>query len=307
MEEARVGLGCMALTGIYGKVERRDAIGVIQRAFDLGIRHFDTAELYGPYENEILLAEALGPHRLKANIATKFGYKIVNRKIVGLDSQPNSIRRAVEGSLRRLKRDRIDLLYQHRADPNVPIEDVVGTMSELIIEGKVAELGLSNTDKPTLDRARSVYSIAAIQNEYSIVHRTPEIALAPSLVGLNTKFVAFSPLARGLLCGNSVSGPKRGFDDYRRSAPAFSENSINEARSQLNPLWKISQQRRTTSAAVALAWLMSKNEMISVIPGAKTTSQISQCISASAIRLTKEEIQKLDNIGKLATPNVQHV
>ena len=197
----RIGLGCMALTGIYGPIGRGKAIAVIRRAFDLGVDHYDTAELYGPYINEELLADALGPRSREVRIATKFGYRLEGGRIAGLDSSPHAIRRAVEGSLRRLRRERIDLLYQHRPDPHIPVEDVVGTMSKLVKEGKVADLGLCATDHATLERARAIHPIAAVQNSYSLIDREAEAGVLPALSDHRTAFVAYSPLARGILAG----------------------------------------------------------------------------------------------------------
>lgn len=287
----------MALTGIYGRIERRDAIAVIHRALDLGIDHFDTAELYGPYVNEELLAEALGPRRPEVQIATKFGYKLENGRIVGLDSRPSSIRRAVEGSLRRLRRERIDLLYQHRVDPNVLIEDVVGTMADLVTEGKVAALGLSAIDGATLERAQTVHAIVAVQNEYSLIQRQAEVSLLPALDGQATTLVAFSPLGRGIICGNLVGLSDRDPADYRISDARFAPDRSSTIVTQLQPLWKIAQQREVPPAVVALAWLLAKSPKVSVIPGARSPIQIGISMQAAVFRLSAEEYEHLDSIN----------
>lgn len=287
----------MALTGIYGRIERRDAISVIHRALDLGIDHFDTAELYGPYANEELLADALGSHRSDLRIATKFGYKLEGGRIAGLDSRPSSIRHAVEGSLCRLRRERIDLLYQHRGDPNVPIEDVVGTMADLVAEGKVAALGLSAIDGATLERAQSIHTIAAVQNEFSLIQRQADIALLPVLDGQATSFVAFSPLGRGLLCGNLVAAFDRDPTDYRITDSRFASDRISTIATQLQPLWKIAQQREVPPAVVALAWLLAKSPKVSVIPGARSPNQVGISMQAALFRLSAEEYEYLDSIN----------
>lgn len=295
--ERRIGLGCMALTGIYGRVERSDAIDVIHRALDLGINHFDTAELYGPYANEELLAEALGSRRLDVQVATKFGYKLEGARIVGLDSRPSSIRRAVEGSLRRLRLERIDLLYQHRVDPNVPIEDVIGTMADLVTEGKVAALGLSAIDDAMLKRAQTVHAIAAVQNEYSLIQRQAEVALLPTLERQTTSFVAFSPLGRGIISGNLVASSDRDPADYRLSDVRFAPDRSSTIVTQLQPLWKIAQQREVPPAVVALAWLLAKSPKVSVIPGARSPNQVGISMQAAVFRLSTEEYEHLDGIN----------
>lgn len=289
----------MALTGIYGQIERGDAIAVIHRAIDLGIDHFDTAELYGPYANEELLAEALGSRRSEVRIATKFGYKLENRRIAGLDSKPSSIRRAVEGSLRRLRRERIDLLYQHRVDPNVPIEDVVGTMADLVTEGKAAALGLSAINGATLERAQTVHAITAVQNEYSLIQRLTETELLPALDGQAIALVAFSPLGRGILCGRVAVASDRDPADYRISDARFAADRLSTINTRLQPLWDIAQQREVPPAVIALAWLLAKSPKVSVIPGAKSPTQIATSMQAAAFRLSAEECERLDAVNAI--------
>jgi aryl-alcohol dehydrogenase-like predicted oxidoreductase len=303
-DERRIGLGCMALTGIYGRIERRDAAAVVHRALDLGIDHFDTAELYGPYVNEELLAEALGSRSAHVRIATKFGYKLVDGRIAGLDSRPATIRRAVEGSLRRLRRDRIDLLYQHRIDPDVPIEEVVGTMADLISEGKVAALGLSAIDSATLERAQGIHAISAVQNEYSLIQRQPEADLLSVLDSQAITLVAFSPLARGVLCGNVVAASDRDAADYRKSDARFAADRLSATETRLQPLWDIAKNREVTPATVALAWLLAKSPQVLVIPGARSPGQIAASIRAVALRLSAAEQERLDTIGAVVTSSV---
>lgn len=292
----RVGLGCMAFTGIYGPISRSRAIRIIQRALDLGVTHFDTAELYGPYLNEELLAEALGPAEASVEIATKFGYRLQGGKIVGLDSTPPSIRSAVEGSLRRLRRDHVDVLYQHRPDPSVPIEDVVGTMSDLVNEGKVLSLGLSATDPKSLQRARAVHPISFIQNEFSLIQRDPERDLLRTAAETSSAFVCYSPLGRGILAGGMETRKQHPTSDYRTKDVRFQPGRLAEITDLLSPLWKISADRGTSSAAISLAWLLSKAPSVRVIPGATSEEQLDANLHSCAITLTTEEVQVLDQI-----------
>jgi aryl-alcohol dehydrogenase-like predicted oxidoreductase len=295
--QRRIGLGCMALTGIYGPISRDAAIEIIRRALDLGVVHFDTAELYGPYLNEELLSDALGGERTCVEIATKFGYRIQDGKIVGLDSRPSSIRSAVEGSLRRLRRDHIDVLYQHRPDRDVPVEDVVGTMSDLVQEGKVLSLGLSATDLPTLGRASAVHPISFVQNEFSLIQRDPEKALLPGLLSTSIEFVCYSPLGRGILAGKSVITTQRSPTDYRSKDVRFQPERLAELTDRLAPLWHIAASRSVPPAKIALAWLLSKTSMIRVIPGARSTEQLEANIRSHDIALTADEMGALNLIG----------
>jgi len=292
----RFGLGCMPLTGIYGPVSRDVAIEIIQCALELGVSNFDTAELYGPYLNEELLADALGANLLRVEIATKVGYRFRDGKLVGLDSRPRSIRLAVEGSLRRLRREYVDVLYQHRPDPAVPIEDVVGTLVDLVREGKALRLGLSGTDQASLRRASTIYPIAFIQNEYSLVARDPEIELLQGLQGTPTQFVCYSPLARGILAGKTSTATQQSPTDYRNRDARFQSERHAELVDQLAPLWRIATTRSVSPAAVALAWLLSKAPTIRVIPSATNVEQLRANIRGVDIILTEEELAALDLI-----------
>jgi aryl-alcohol dehydrogenase-like predicted oxidoreductase len=286
----------MALTGIYGPVPRDDAVAVIRRALDLGVDHFDTAELYGPYANEELLADALGPRRLHVRIATKFGYRLQGGRIAGLDSSRDAIRRSVEGSLGRLRRERIDLLYQHRPDPRVPVEDVVATMAELVKEGKVAELGLSAVDGVTVERARAIHPIAAVQNAYSLIDRTAEANVLPVLQDSQTAFVAYSPLARGILAGGAIPAEHRTTTDYRRSDPSFSAAGLDSLKHALSPLWEIASRQKASPAAIAIAWVLSRRPDVHAIPGAKTCEQLIANLQAGRIVLSDDERLRLDDV-----------
>ena len=290
----RIGLGCMALTGIYGPISRDTAVKIVRRALDLDIIHFDTAEIYGAYLNEELLSEALGSDRTRVEIATKFGYRLQDGKIVGLDSRPQSIRLAVEGSLRRLRREYIDVLYQHRPDPAVPIEDVVGTMANLVNEGKVLALGLSATDPDSLRRASLIHPVAFIQNEYSMITREPEKALLPSLQDTSTQFVCYSPLGRGILAGKPLKATQQSLKDYRNKDARFQPVRHAELVDRLAPLWQIAAARSVSAAAIALAWLLSKSPAIHVIPSATDVEQLRANICSVDIVLTEAELAALD-------------
>jgi aryl-alcohol dehydrogenase-like predicted oxidoreductase len=293
---ARIGLGCMALTGIYGPITRETAVGIVRRALDLGVTHFDTAELYGPYLNEELLAEALGPDRANVEIATKFGYRIEGGRIVGLDSRPTSIRAAVEGSLRRLRRDHVDVLYQHRPDPNIPVEDVVGTMSALVDEGKAIDLGLSATDPETLRRASKVHRISFVQNEFSLIERRPEDGLLRYLEDTCAAFVCYSPLGRGILARTPEVGVQRAPSDYRQTDARFEADRMAVISAALAPLWRIASARSVPPASISLAWLLAKSPSIRVIPGATSIDQLMTNVAANQIVLASEEIAELERI-----------
>jgi aryl-alcohol dehydrogenase-like predicted oxidoreductase len=292
----RIGLGCMALTGVYGPITRESAVGIVRRALDLGVTHFDTAELYGPYLNEELLADALGPNRANVEIATKFGYRIEGGKIVGLDSRPTSIRAALEGSLRRLRTDHVDVLYQHRPDPNVPVEDVVETMSALVDEGKAINLGLSATDPETLRRASKVHRISFVQNEFSLIERQPEEGLLRYLEDTCAAFVCYSPLGRGILAGAPKIEVQRAPSDYRRTDPRFEADRLATIRAALAPLWRIASARSVPPASISLAWLLAKSASIRVIPGASSVDQLTTNVDATQTSLTSEEIAELERI-----------
>lgn len=294
----RIGLGCMALTGIYGAVDPRSAAATIHRALELGITHFDTAELYGPYSNEELLAAALGPRIKQVQIATKFGYRLEGSQIAGVDCRPETIQRAVEGSLRRLRRETIDLLYQHRQDPTIPVEEVVGVMSDLVRSGHVRALGLSAVDSATVKRAQAVHEIHAVQNDYSLLRRGEESALLSALRSQAGSFVAYSPLARGLLTGNPMQSlTTRDQSDYRRSDPRFDAAGTAELQLRLSSLWRISKEHGVQPTVVALAWILQKDPRMFVIPGAKTPDQLEVCLQSASFRLTATEYSELDAMG----------
>jgi aryl-alcohol dehydrogenase-like predicted oxidoreductase len=283
----------MALTGVYGHLDRDTAVATIRRALDLGIDHFDTAELYGPFRNEALLAAALGRDAARVTIATKVGYRLEGGQIAGLDSRPAQIRAAVEGCLRRLGRDTVDLLYQHRPDPEVPVEDAVGAMSDLVEAGKVRWLGLSATDAATLSRAQTVHPIAAVQNEYSLLERAPEDGLLDAVAQAGAVFVAYSPLGRGRLAGSALARTARAPDDYRRSDKRFAEDALEAAGPLTRAVSEIAEARGVAPAAIALAWLLARHPHIRAIPGARSPGQVETFWSGPLVRLTPSEVARL--------------
>lgn len=293
----RIGLGCMPLTGIYGPISREDAVNIIHCARDLGVSHFDTAELYGPYLNEELLAEGLGTDLTRVEIATKVGYRFDGGKIVGLDSRPQSIRLALEGSLRRLRREYVDVLYQHRPDPAVPVEDVVGTMADLAREGKALALGLSATDHDSLRRATAVHPITFVQNEYSLIARAPEKALLPSLLGTATQFFCYSPLGRGILAGKPLTATQQSPTDYRNKDARFQPERHSDLVDRLTPLWQIANARSVSPAAIALAWLLSRAPAVRVIPSATDVDQLRANIRSADIVLSSKELAALELVN----------
>ena len=288
----------MALSGLFGPVEPATAIATLYRALDEGVRHFDTAELYGPYANEILVADALSTRRETVSIATKVGYRLIEGRMAGLDGRPEALRRAVEGSLRRLGRERLDLLYLHRVDPGVPIEESVGALEGLRVEGKVGALGLSSVDRTTLDRASAIADISVVQNEQSLLERNngPEAVLAP---GSTTTFVAYSPLARGLLTGPVVAGPVRDERDYRRSDPRLAPDRLAALYSSIAPLMEIAEARGVKPAAIALAWLLRRAPHSALVVGCRTPEQVTSMIRAGTLQLKAEEVASLDGIVSL--------
>jgi aryl-alcohol dehydrogenase-like predicted oxidoreductase len=296
--QVRLGLGCMALTGIYGPVDRATAVATIHRALDLGVDHFDTAELYGPFINESFLADALGDQRHRVSIATKVGYRLEEGRIVGLDSRPQHIRTAVEGSLRRLRREAVDLLYQHRPDPSVPVEEVVGAMADLLQAGKVRALGLSATDPLTFQRAQQVHPIAAVQNEYSLLERNADTEFLDLVADAGATFFSYSPLGRGHLAGTGLAAERRSEDDYRRKDTRFSEVALKAARVVLAPLKEIAETRGVEPATVALAWILDRHPALRVIPGARSPRQIEASWLALKLDLSQEERCLLDAIPK---------
>jgi aryl-alcohol dehydrogenase-like predicted oxidoreductase len=302
-----LGLGCMGMSQAYGSPEERDereSIATIHRAIALGVTFFDTAEVYGPFTNEELVARALKGRRDEVVIATKFGFRIDGdqRSLTELDSRPAHIRTAVEGSLRRLGTDYIDLLYQHRVDPAVPIEEVVGAMADLVSQGKVRFLGLSEAGETTIRRAHAVHPIAALQSEYSLWERNLEPHIIPLLRQLGIGLVPFSPLGRGFLTGTARRAEEYPEDDFRRGDPRYQGENFDANMRAASAVQAMAAEKRVTPGQIALAWLLHKGQDIVPIPGTKRRAYLEENVAAAAIELSREDMAQLDTA--LAPENV---
>lgn len=295
LEVSTLGLGCMGLNFGYGSgVSKEEAIILIRRAFELGVTFFDTAEVYGPFTNEEVVGEALTPIRDHVVIATKFGFKEGNTT-QGPDSRPERIRQVVEDSLKRLCTDRIDLLYQHRVDPKVPIEDVAGTVKELIAEGKVLYFGMSEAGVQTIRRAHAVQPITALQSEYSLWWREPEKEILPTLETLGIGFVPFSPLGRGFLTGKIDLNTQFANNDFRSRAPRFAKENRKANLELVELIARIGKAKEATPAQIALAWLLAQKDWIVPIPGTTKIHRLEENLGAAALKLTKGELQQVED------------
>src|SRR6187401_242929 len=295
LEVSALGLGCMPLSTSYGvPPERQSGIGLIREAVDRGVTFFDTAEVYGPFANEELVGEALAPVRDRVVIATKFGFKFEDGKQAGLDSRPSHIREVAEASLKRLKTDRIDLLYQHRVDPEVPIEDVAGAVKELIREGKVKHFGLSEPGVQTIRRAHAIQPVTAIQNEYSLWWREPEREILPTLEELGIGFVPFSPLGKGFLTGKIDDKTTFAATDFRNVVPRFTEENRKANLAFVEWLKTFAQRKKATPAQIALAWLLAQKPWIAPIPGTTKRDRLQENLGAAQVQLTADELREID-------------
>jgi len=298
LEVSALGLGCMGMSQAYGTAEERDdreSIATIHRATELGVTFLDTAEVYGPFANEELLARALEGRRDRVVIATKFGFRIdANGAIVGVDSRQAHVREAVEGSLRRLRTDHIDLLYQHRVDPMVPIEDVVGAMAELVREGKVRFLGLSEAGERTIRRAHAVHPIAALQSEYSLWERNLEPRIIPTLRELGIGLVPFAPLGRGFLTGAVKRAEEYAEGDFRRNDPRYQGANFDANVRAASAVRDLAARRGVTAGQLALAWLLHKGPDVVPIPGTKRRRYLEENVAAAGVTLSAEEMAALD-------------
>jgi aryl-alcohol dehydrogenase-like predicted oxidoreductase len=297
LEVSALGLGCMGLSfGLGPPVEKAAGIALIRAAVDLGVTFFDTAEVYGAFTNEELVGEALAPVRDRVVIATKFGFKIdENGKQTGLDSRPEHIKEVAEASLRRLRTDRIDLLYQHRVDPNVPIEDVAGAVKDLIRQGKVKHFGLSEVGVRTIRRAHAVQPVAALQSEYSLWWREPEEEIIPTLEELGIGFVPFSPLGKGYLTGKIDETTTFDATDFRNTVPRFSAENRKANQSVVELLGSIAARKNATPAQVALAWLLARKPWIVPIPGTAKRHRLEENVGAVAVELTADDLQEVED------------
>jgi aryl-alcohol dehydrogenase-like predicted oxidoreductase len=297
LEVSAQGLGCMGMTWAYGKGDEQSGLETIHRALELGVTFLDTAEIYGPYTNEQLVGRAIAGRRDDLEIATKFGFSFDPDNPYagrGLDGRPENVKRACDGSLQRLGIDHIDLYYQHRIDPDVPIEETVGAMSELVDAGKVRYLGLSEAAPETIRRAHAVHPITAIQSEYSLWTRDPEDEVLPTLRELGIGFVAYSPLGRGFLTGQIRSMDDLPEDDWRRTNPRFQEEALRENIRLADTVKELAQQRSITPAQLALAWVMAKGEDIVPIPGTKRVAYLEDNVGADDVQLSAEDVATLD-------------
>ncbi len=305
LELSALGLGCMGMSVSYGPAgDKQEMISLLRAAVERGITFFDTAEVYGPFKNEELVGEALSPLRDRVVIATKFGFKLkpnAEPGWIGLDSRPEHIKRVAEGSLKRLKIDVIDLFYQHRVDPDVPIEDVAGAVKDLIQEGKVKHFGLSEAAANTIRRAHSVQPVTAVQSEYSLWMRGPEAEVLPTLEELGIGFVPYSPLGRGFLTGKIDENTKFDSSDFRSSLPRFTPEALKANQAVVDLLGKIAKQKGATTAQIALAWLLAQKPWIVPIPGTTKLSRLDENIGSVAIQLTSDDLRDIDNAASNIT------
>ena len=297
LEVSAIGLGCMGMSFGYGPAkDRREMISLLRKAVELGVTFFDTAEMYGPFTNEELVGEALTPFRSQVVIATKFGFKIGPKgEQIGLDSRPEHIKEVAEGSLKRLRTDVIDLFYQHRVDPNVPIEDVAATVKELIQQGKVKHFGLSEPGVQTIRRAHAVQPVTAVQNEYSLWWRKPEEEVFPALEELGIGFVPFSPLGRGFLTGKVNENTTFESSDLRNTLPRFTPDARKANQALVDLLGEIAKHKKATSAQIALAWLLTQKPWIVPIPGTTKLNRLEENIGAASIELTRDDLREIDS------------
>lgn len=295
LEVSAIGLGCMGMSyGYVQKVDRKEMISLLHQAIDLGITLFDTAEAYGPYTNELLLGEALSARKQHIAIATKFGFDIQDGKLVGVNSRPENIRKVAEESLKRLRVDAIDLFYQHRVDPKVPIEEVAGTVKDLIKEGKVKHFGLSEAGLDTIRRAHAEQTVTALQNEYSLWTRRVEAEVLPVLEELGIGLVCYSPLGRGFLTGKMDANTTFDISDFRNQLPRFQKEALKANQALVKLLEDVANEKDATPAQIALAWLLAQKPWIVPIPGTTKLHRLKENIGATALELTAEDIKMID-------------
>ncbi|HYA19768.1 MAG TPA: aldo/keto reductase [Burkholderiales bacterium] len=311
LEVSSIGLGCMGMSFSYGPpADKQEMISLIRSAVERGVTFFDTAEVYGPYANEELVGEALFPFRGQVVIATKFGFKLDPKggpKWVGLHSRPEHIKQVAEGSLKRLKVDAIDLFYQHRVDPNVPIEDVAAAVKDLIREGKVKHFGLSEAGAQTIRRAHAVQPVTAVQSEYSLWWRKPEEEVLPTLEELGTGFVPYSPLGKGFLTGKINETTTFDSSDFRNVLPRFTSEARKANQALVDLLRKIGERKKVTPAQIALAWLLAQKPWIVPIPGTTKLARLEENIGAAAVKLTYDDLREIDSAAsKIAVQGARY-
>ena len=304
LDVSAIGLGCMGLSFGYGPaVDKQQGISLIRAALERGVTFFDTAEVYGPFTNEELVGEALAPFRAQVVIATKFGFKIdsTSGKQVGLDSRPEHIKEVAEASLKRLKTDVIDLFYQHRVDPNVPIEDVAGAVKELIQQGKMRQFGLSEAGVQTIRRAHKVQPVAALQSEYSLWFREPEKEVMPTLEELGIGFVPFSPLGKGFLTGKINEDTKFDKTDFRNIVPRFTPENRKANQAVVDLVRQLAERKKATPAQIALAWLLAQKPWIVPIPGTTKLERLEENVGAVRVELTSHDLREIDSAASKIT------
>jgi aryl-alcohol dehydrogenase-like predicted oxidoreductase len=310
LEVSAIGLGCMGMSFGYGPAaDKQEMISVIRAAVERGVTFFDTAEVYGPFTNEELVGEALAPFREQVVIATKFGFKLDPNtgKQAGLDSRPQHIKEVAEASLKRLKTDVIDLFYQHRVDPNVPIEEVAGAVKELIQHGKVKHFGLSEAAVQTIRRAHKVQPVTALQSEYSLWWREPEAEVIPTLEELGIGFVPFSPLGKGFLTGKITEDTKFEKSDFRNLVPRFTPEARKANQALVDLLGRFAQQKKATPAQIALAWLLAQEPWIVPIPGTTKLHRLEENIGAVSVNLTSDDLREIENAAsKIAVQGARY-
>jgi aryl-alcohol dehydrogenase-like predicted oxidoreductase len=310
LEVSAIGLGCMGMSFSYGPPkDKQEMISLIRAAVELGVTFFDTAEIYGAYTNEELVGEALAPLREQVVIATKFGFRIdpSTGKQAGLDSRPEHIKEVADGSLKRLRTDVIDLFYQHRVDPNVPIEDVAGAVKELIQQGKVKHFGLSEAGVQTIRRAHKVQPVAALQSEYSLWWREPEAEVIPTLEELGIGFVPFSPLGKGFLTGQISADTQFDKSDFRNIVPRFTPENRKANQALVDLLGRFAQQKKATPAQIALAWLLAQKPWIVPIPGTTKLVRLEENMGALNVKLSAEDLRELETAAsKIAVQGARH-
>ncbi len=303
LEVSAVGFGCMGLNFSYGQgIEKQAAISLLRSAVERGVTFFDTAEAYGPFTNEEIVGEALAPFRGSVVIATKFGFKVdPNDRPKGVDSRPEHIKQVADASLKRLRTDAIDLFYQHRVDPQVPIEDVAGAVKDLIQAGKVKHFGLSEAGVQTIRRAHAVQSVTAVQSEYSLWFRDPEKQVLPAVQELGIGFVPYSPLGRGFLAGKIDENTKFDKSDFRSGLPRFTPEARKANQSLVALLGAIAKRKNATPAQIALAWLLAQGQWVVPIPGTTKLRRLEENIGAAALELTPDDLEQIDSSASRIT------
>ena len=302
LKVSAIGLGCMGMSFGYGPaIDKQEGISLIRAAVEHGVTFFDTAEVYGPFTNEELVGEALAPVRDQVVIASKFGFKIKNGKQAGLDSRPAHIKEVAEASLKRLKTDFIDLFYQHRVDPEVPIEDVAGAVKDLIQQGKVKHFGLSESSARTIRRAHAVQPVAALQSEYSLWFREPEAEVIPTLEELGIGFVPFSPLGKGFLTGKISEDTQFDKTDFRNIVPRFTAENRKASKAVVDLIGAFAKQKKATPAQIALAWLLAQKPWIVPIPGTTKRHRLEENLGGAAVQVTSEELRQLETAASKIT------